>query len=146
MFQMYLTILKFPFFMFQIVSKISTEISDDTKDFIKQELSEENKENQKLWGEHIVCNYVPYRPTRKPLAKLTSKPATASHVVTDFSMKFVNTPSVNAASVSEKQLVSESKVSCYNIMRSSVCFDVFWMHDECHNILDSLGVLSLVPG
>lgn len=105
---------KFIFQPFQIVSQISAEISDETKTFIREERSEETKENRKLWGDHIVCNYVPYKPARKPLAKLTTKPATASSVVTEFTMKFVKKPV--GALVPQIPVVPESRVSCFNIM------------------------------
>ncbi|XP_073959709.1 activating signal cointegrator 1 complex subunit obelus [Choristoneura fumiferana] len=72
----------------EIVSYISTEISEDTKDYIKKEMSDDNKENIKLWGDHIQCQYIPYKPAKRPLAKLTKKPATDSSFVTDFSMKY----------------------------------------------------------
>lgn len=75
-------------FLFQIVSEISTEISENTKDYIKKEMSEDNKENIKLWGDHIQCHYIPYKPAKRPLAKLTKKPATDSSFVTDFSMAY----------------------------------------------------------
>ncbi|XP_041983109.1 activating signal cointegrator 1 complex subunit 3 isoform X1 [Aricia agestis] len=71
----------------EIVTKISSWISDETKEYIKSELIE-NKENVKLWGENIQIHYIPYKPQKKPLAKLTQKPATASSFVTDFSMKY----------------------------------------------------------
>ncbi|XP_060805871.1 activating signal cointegrator 1 complex subunit 3 [Amyelois transitella] len=73
----------------QIVTKISSEISEETKEYIKKEASE-NKENVKLWGDHIQINYIPYKPVKKPLAKMISKPATAGSFVTDFSMKYKN--------------------------------------------------------
>lgn len=72
----------------EIVTKISEQLSDNTKEYIRTEEAESNKENLKLWGDHIQCHYVPYKPAKKPLAKLTSKPATASAFVTDFSMKY----------------------------------------------------------
>ncbi|KAH9644006.1 hypothetical protein HF086_004267 [Spodoptera exigua] len=72
----------------EIVTKISEQLSDNTKDYIRTEEAESNKENIKLWGDHIQCHYIPYKPVKKPLAKLTSKPATASAFVTDFSMKY----------------------------------------------------------
>lgn len=74
---------------FQIVTKISNIITDDTKEYIKTEMKED-KPNVKLWGENIQCNYIPYKPIKKPLAKLTKRPATASAFVTDFSMKYNN--------------------------------------------------------
>lgn len=55
-------------------------------------MKEESKENKKLWGESILCNYVPYRPVRKPLAKLTSKSGTDSNIVIDFSMQYKSQP------------------------------------------------------
>ncbi|XP_053615369.1 activating signal cointegrator 1 complex subunit 3 [Plodia interpunctella] len=74
----------------QIVTKISSDISEETKEYILKETSESNKENVKLWGDHIQINYIPYKPVKKPLAKLISKPATAGAFVTDFSMKYIN--------------------------------------------------------
>ncbi|XP_063379753.1 activating signal cointegrator 1 complex subunit 3 [Cydia fagiglandana] len=72
----------------EIVNEISVEISEDTKEYIRKEISEENKENVKLWGDHIQCHYIPYKPAKKPLAKLLKRPATDSSFVTDFSMKY----------------------------------------------------------
>ncbi|XP_061729195.1 activating signal cointegrator 1 complex subunit 3 isoform X1 [Cydia pomonella] len=72
----------------EIVNEISVEISEDTKEYIRKEISEENKENVKLWGDHIQCHYIPYKLAKKPLAKLLKRPATDSSFVTDFSMKY----------------------------------------------------------
>lgn len=43
-----------------------------------------------MWGDHIQCHYVPYKPAKKPLPKLTKKPAVSSTFVSDFSMKYTN--------------------------------------------------------
>lgn len=55
---------------------------------MKEEHNVERKEKIKLWGESIQCHYFVYKPEPKPLAKLTSKPATDSSFVTDFSMEY----------------------------------------------------------
>ncbi|KAG6439411.1 hypothetical protein O3G_MSEX000749, partial [Manduca sexta] len=80
-----------------VVTKISNEISEETKEYIRTEASESNKENIKMWGENIQCHYIPYKPLKKPLAKLTKKPATASDFVKDFSMKYDNVVKENTA-------------------------------------------------
>lgn len=68
--------------------QISNSITDETKEYIRTE-NNEIKE-KKLWGENIQCHYIPYKPAKKPLAKLIKKPATVSAFVTDFSMKYNN--------------------------------------------------------
>ncbi|KAG6462956.1 hypothetical protein O3G_MSEX013556 [Manduca sexta] len=80
-----------------VVTKISNEISEETKEYIRTEASESNKENIKMWGENIQCHYIPYKPLKKPLAKLTKKPATASDFVKDFSMKYDNVVKENTS-------------------------------------------------
>ncbi|XP_038207200.1 activating signal cointegrator 1 complex subunit 3 [Zerene cesonia] len=71
----------------EIVTQISNNINEDTKEYIRKENIEEEK-YLKLWGEHIQCNYIPYKPVKKNLPKLTNKPATDSSFVKDFSMKY----------------------------------------------------------
>lgn len=93
----------------QIVTKISEQLNEETKEYIKTE-EVENKENVKIWGDHIQCHYIPYKPAKKPLAKLTSKPATASVFVNDFSMKYTKTAPKNNAVIKPKTAV-ESRVS-----------------------------------
>ncbi|KAJ8709095.1 hypothetical protein PYW07_008921 [Mythimna separata] len=93
----------------EIVTKISEQINDDTKDYIRTEEAESNKENIKLWGEHIQCHFIPYKPAKKPLAKLTSKPATASAFVTDFSMKYDSTAKASGGPSKVPVAVPESK-------------------------------------
>lgn len=93
---------------FQIVTKISNIITDDTKEYIKTEMKED-KPNVKLWGENIQCNYIPYKPIKKPLAKLTKRPATASAFVTDFSMKY-NNRTANKENVPVTTVPPSSKV------------------------------------
>lgn len=88
-------------FHFQIVTNISNELSEDGKEYIRTETSE-NKENVKLWGEHIQCHYIPYKPSMKPLANLRVTQATASKFVKDFSMKYTE---------AAPKPVQESKVS-----------------------------------
>lgn len=73
--------------LFKVVSEISTNINDDTKEYIKKEMMEP-KPFLKLWGDNIQCHYIPYTPVKKKLAKLTSKPAVDSSFVNDFSMKY----------------------------------------------------------
>ncbi|KAL0868583.1 hypothetical protein ABMA27_008049 [Loxostege sticticalis] len=72
----------------QIVTSLSNELSEETREYIMKETDDSEKENVKLWGENIQCNYIPYQRVKKPLAKLTSKPAVDSAFVTDFSMKY----------------------------------------------------------
>ncbi|CAH2054677.1 unnamed protein product, partial [Iphiclides podalirius] len=92
----------------EVVAKISADITEDTKEYIRKEINEENKENTKIWGDHIQCNYIPYKPAKKPLTKLTKKPATASAFVTDFSMKYTNNNfNTNNATVPNPQLESK---------------------------------------
>ncbi|VVC95095.1 unnamed protein product [Leptidea sinapis] len=74
----------------QIVMSISNELSDKDKEYIKKETSEETVE-LKLWGDHIQCNNIPYKPIKKPLPKLTKKRATDSVFVNEFSMKYDST-------------------------------------------------------
>ncbi|CAG4955228.1 unnamed protein product [Parnassius apollo] len=89
----------------EVVTRISSDITDNTKEYIKKEINEANKENIKIWGEHIQCNYIPFKPVKKPLSKLTKKPATSSAFVTDFSMKYTNNAvKPNNASVSKPPL------------------------------------------
>ncbi|CAH0402336.1 unnamed protein product [Chilo suppressalis] len=79
----------------QIVTNLSADLSEESKEFIKEESKQETKENTKLWGENIQCNYIPFQRTKKPLAKLTSKSATESTFVSDFSMKYTTTKKEN---------------------------------------------------
>ncbi|KAL4717222.1 hypothetical protein ACJJTC_017109 [Scirpophaga incertulas] len=123
----------------QIVSELSNVISEETKEYIKKESNEDNKENIKLWGESIQCNYIPFKRVKKPLAKLTSKPATESTFVTDFSMKYntnnrVNTPAkvTKTNEVSKysktwletkvKEQYSNSSISSADILQSIITF------------------------
>lgn len=89
--------------------QISSTITEESKDYIKTE--DKKVEEKKIWGENIQCHYIPYKPAKKPLAKLIKKPATSSAFVTDFSMRYNNTASkeVNVQSVSKPA----SKVSIY---------------------------------
>lgn len=73
---------------FQIVNQISNDISEDTKEYIRSETNGTDKDNFKIWGENIQCYYIPYKPPKRLLSKLTKKPATASAFVEDFSMKY----------------------------------------------------------
>ncbi|XP_047508654.1 activating signal cointegrator 1 complex subunit 3 [Pieris napi] len=73
----------------KLVLEISTYLNEDTKEYIKKEMVE-TKQYTKLWGENIQCVYIPYKPLKKKLAKLTRKPATESSFVNDFSMKYSN--------------------------------------------------------
>ncbi|CAF4841730.1 unnamed protein product [Pieris macdunnoughi] len=73
----------------KLVLEISTYLNEDTKEYIKKEMVE-TKPYTKLWGENIQCIYIPYKPLKKKLAKLTRKPATESSFVNDFSMKYSN--------------------------------------------------------
>lgn len=68
--------------------QISNIITEETKEYIKSE--NEKIEEKKIWGENIQCHYIPYKPAKKPLAKLIKKPATSSAFVTDFSMRYDN--------------------------------------------------------
>lgn len=97
----------------QVVTQISEQLNEATKEYIRKEEAESNKENIKLWGEHIQCHYIPYKPAKKPLAKLTKKPATASAFVTDFSMKYNSkaASSSNQTKVPVALAPVESKVS-----------------------------------
>jgi hypothetical protein len=81
-------IIKYCILFIQVVNQLSPDLLEETKEYIKKEINNEEKENIKLWGDHIQCNYIPYQRQKKPLAKLTNKPATESAFVTDFSMKY----------------------------------------------------------
>ncbi|GBP16146.1 hypothetical protein EVAR_9864_1 [Eumeta japonica] len=96
----------------EIVVEIANEISEDTKAYIKLEILEDNKENLKLWGEFIECNHEPYRPIKKPLAKLAIKPATACNIVTDFSMKYdkITTTNIKTEITKPQRTLTISKV------------------------------------
>lgn len=72
----------------EIVNQISNDISEDTKEYIRSETNGTDKDNFKIWGENIQCYYIPYKPPKRLLSKLTKKPATASAFVEDFSMKY----------------------------------------------------------
>ncbi|KAJ2954701.1 hypothetical protein O0L34_g3002 [Tuta absoluta] len=73
-----------------IVKQIAEELSDNAKNYIMEETLG-TLEETKLWGENIQYYYIPYKPIKRPLAKLTKKPATASQFVVDFSMKYKET-------------------------------------------------------
>lgn len=73
--------------IFKIVNAIASEISDECKEYIKNENKENNK--LKLWGDNIQCYFIPYKTNKKPLAKLTSKPKVGKEVIKDFSMKYI---------------------------------------------------------
>ncbi|CAH2095219.1 unnamed protein product [Euphydryas editha] len=73
----------------EIVTNISNNITEETKEYIRTETND--TKTVKLWGENIQCHYIPYKPVKKPLAKLIKKPATSGIFVTDFSMKYNNT-------------------------------------------------------
>lgn len=94
----------------QIVTKISEQLNDDTKEYIRTEEAESNKENIKLWGDHIQCHFIPYKPAKKPLPKLTTKPATASAFVTDFSMKYDSSAMASVGPSKVPAAAPESKV------------------------------------
>ncbi|KAJ0172310.1 hypothetical protein K1T71_012283 [Dendrolimus kikuchii] len=113
----------------EIVTKISNEISEDTKEYIRKETSDENKENIKIWGDHIQCHYIPYKPAKKPLAKLTKKPATASAFVNDFSMKYSN-DIVNKNSAKDVKPVLESK------------FGKSWLETKVKDLYDDTSGIS----
>lgn len=85
-------------------------MSEETKEYIRKEAVESNKENTKLWGSHIQCHFIPYKPARKPLANLKAKPATASAIVADFSMKYQAQQTFSNNQISSAKPVQESKV------------------------------------
>ncbi|KAI5644855.1 sec63 brl domain-containing protein [Phthorimaea operculella] len=70
-----------------IVKQIAEELSDNAKNYIMEETLGTQEESQ-LWGGNIQYYYIPYKPIKRPLPKLTKKPATASQFVVDFSMKY----------------------------------------------------------
>ncbi|XP_059051963.1 activating signal cointegrator 1 complex subunit 3 [Achroia grisella] len=94
----------------EIVTAISNELSEETKEYIKQETNEADKENVKLWGENIQCYYIPYKPTKKPLANLMNKPAVTGAFINDFSMKYKeNVEKVNTTIKETKPVSKFSK-------------------------------------
>nr|XP_026497272.1 activating signal cointegrator 1 complex subunit 3 isoform X1 [Vanessa tameamea]XP_026497273.1 activating signal cointegrator 1 complex subunit 3 isoform X1 [Vanessa tameamea]XP_026497274.1 activating signal cointegrator 1 complex subunit 3 isoform X2 [Vanessa tameamea] len=113
----------------EIVTKISNNILEETKEFIRTESCE--IKIAKLWGENIQCHYIPYKPTKKPLAKLTKKPATACAFVTDFSMKYNNTIVSKDSSVPSSASKSVSK------------FGKGWLETKVRELYDgSMGISS----
>lgn len=104
----------------QIVTNISSIISDETKEYIRTEAND--TKTVKLWGENIQCHYIPYKPVKKPLAKLTTKPATRGAFVTDFSMKYntaVNNNKENNVTSSSSKPASKVSKASYN---NCVCY------------------------
>lgn len=70
----------------------------------------------KLWGDKIKCNFKPYKPFKKPLAKLTTKPAVESDFVKDFNMVY-KTPTGRVGtsqSVAPRSEVCVFQISIYN--------------------------------
>lgn len=100
------------------MTSLSNELSEETREYIKKETDDSEKENVKLWGENIQCNYIPYQRVKKPLAKLTSKPAVDSAFVTDFSMKYST----------EKKDVGTTEKASKPVVGSKVQIDYFTFH------------------
>ncbi|XP_049885974.1 activating signal cointegrator 1 complex subunit 3 isoform X2 [Pectinophora gossypiella] len=72
----------------EVVLKISRVMSEETKEYIKTEIIESNKDKQKLWGENMTYAYFPYKYVERPFEQLISDPITESKFLKDFSMKY----------------------------------------------------------
>ncbi|KOB75495.1 Activating signal cointegrator 1 complex subunit 3, partial [Operophtera brumata] len=101
----------------------SSTVNNICDEYIKRETSDSNKENVKLWGDHIQCHCIPYKPAKKPLANLRVRQATACAFVNDFSMKY-NEQAYGKTWLETKvnELYVTSGISSADILQSIITF------------------------